>query len=98
MPKVKAAYTGLYTCLKGYAKACRYPMATGIYRTVSPTLADSLELLDHHRKVARSSLLCMYYFGKCSSKLAELVPLPYSHESPLSRRKDIWNYIKTYAF
>ena len=28
--------------------------------------------------VASLSLFYMYYFGKCSSKLAQLVPLPYS--------------------
>ena len=28
--------------------------------------------------VARLSLFCRYYFGRCSSELAELVPLPYS--------------------
>ena len=49
-----------------------------ICRTVGPSLAASLEPLAHHRNVASLSLFYRYYFGRCSSKLAELVPLPYS--------------------
>ena len=49
-----------------------------ICRTVSPSLAASLEPLDHSQNVASLSLFCKYYFGGCSSELAELVPLPYS--------------------
>ena len=37
-----------------------------------------LELLDKLRDVARLSLFYRYYFGRCTSELAELVPLPYS--------------------
>ena len=45
-----------------------------ICRTVGPSLATSLEPLAHHRNVVSLSLsLC-----RCSSELAELVPLPYS--------------------
>ena len=49
-----------------------------ICMTVGPSLAASLEPLAHCRNVASLSLLCRYYFGRCSSELAELVPLPYS--------------------
>ena len=49
-----------------------------ICRTVGPSLAASLEPLAHCRNVASLSLFCRYYFGRCSSELAELVPLPYS--------------------
>ena len=49
-----------------------------ICRTVGPSLAASLEPLAHHRNVASLSLFYRYYFGKCSSELAQLVPLPYS--------------------
>ena len=35
-------------------------------------------LLNHHWNVASLSLFYRYYFGKCSSELAELVPLPFS--------------------
>ena len=30
------------------------------------------------RNIASLSLFCSYYFGRCSSELAELVPLPHS--------------------
>ena len=49
-----------------------------ICRTVGPSLAASLEPLAHHRNVASLSLFYRYYFGRYSSELAELVPLPYS--------------------
>ena len=47
-------------------------------RTVGPTPAASLELLAHRRNKASLSLFYSYYFGRCSSELAQLVPLPYS--------------------
>ena len=49
-----------------------------ICRTVGPSLAASLESLAHHRNVANLSLFYRYYFGRCSSELAQLIPLPYS--------------------
>ena len=49
-----------------------------ICRTVGPSLAASLEPLAHRRNVANLSLFYRYYFGRCSSELAQLVPLPYS--------------------
>ena len=49
-----------------------------ICRTVGPSLAASIEPLAHRRNIARLSLSYRYYFGRCSSELAELVPLPYS--------------------
>ena len=49
-----------------------------ICRTVGPSLASSLEPLAHRRNIASLSLFYRYYFGRCSSELAELVPLPYS--------------------
>ena len=48
-----------------------------IYRTVGPSLAISLEPLAHCRNIASLSLFYRYYFGRCSSELAQLVPLPY---------------------
>ena len=43
-----------------------------ICRTVGPSLANSLEPepLPYRRNVASLSLLCRYYFGKCSLELA----------------------------
>ena len=49
-----------------------------ICRTVCPSLAASLEPLAHRQNVASLSLFCRYYFGRCSSEQAQLVPLPYS--------------------
>ena len=49
-----------------------------ICRTVGPLLAASLEPLAHHQNVASLSLFYRYYFGRCSSELAQLVPLPFS--------------------
>ena len=46
-----------------------------ICRTVCPSFATSLEPLAHHQNVA--SLFYRYYFGRCSSELAQLVPLPF---------------------
>ena len=51
-----------------------------ICRTVGSSLAASLEPLAHRRNVASLSLFYRHYFGRCSSELAELVPLPYSRE------------------
>ena len=49
-----------------------------ICRIAGPSLAASLEPLAHHRNVASLSLFYRYYFGRCSSELAQLVPLPFS--------------------
>ena len=48
-----------------------------ICRIVGPSLADSLESLAHRRNVASLSLFYRYYLGRCSSELAQLVPLPF---------------------
>ena len=49
-----------------------------ICRTVGPSLAASIKPLAHRRNVASLSLFYRNYFGRCSSELAQLVPLPYS--------------------
>ena len=48
-----------------------------ICRIVGPSLAGSLEPLAHRRNVASLSLFYRYYFGRCSSELAQLVPLSF---------------------
>ena len=53
-----------------------------ICRTVSPSLAASLEPLAQHWNVASLILFYWYYFGRCSSELTQIVPLP-SHEGSL---------------
>ena len=47
-------------------------------RIIGPSLAGSLEPLVHCRNVASLNLFYRYYFGRCSSELAQLVPLPFS--------------------
>ena len=49
-----------------------------ICRIAGPSLTASLEPLAHRRNVASLSLFCRYYFGRCSSELAQLVSLPFS--------------------
>ena len=49
-----------------------------ICRNVGPSVAASLEPLAHRRNVASLSLFCKCYFGRCSSEVAQLVPLPVS--------------------
>ena len=46
-------------------------------RTVGPSLTASLGPLAHSRNVASLSLFYWYYFGRCSSELAEPASLPY---------------------
>ena len=49
-----------------------------ICRIVGSSLAASLEPLAHRRKAASLSVFYRYYFRRCSSELAQLVPLPFS--------------------
>ena len=49
-----------------------------ICRTVGFSLVTSLEPLAHRQNVASLYLSYRYYFGRCSSELAQLVALPYS--------------------
>ena len=49
-----------------------------IHRIVDPSLADSLEPLAHCWNVASLSVFYRYYFGRCSSELAQPVPLLFS--------------------
>ena len=48
-----------------------------ICKTVGPSLAASLEPLAHRQNVASLSLFYRHNFARCSSELAQLVPLPY---------------------
>ena len=49
-----------------------------ICKTVGPSLAASLEPLANHQNVASLSIFYRYYYGRCSLKLAWLVPLRFS--------------------
>ena len=46
--------------------------------TAGPSAAASLEPYAHRLNVTNLSLFHRYYFGKCSSELAQLVPLSFS--------------------
>ena len=67
-------WAGASSCYLGFLEK----LQKRICRTVVPSLAASLEPLTHRRNVASLSLFCRYYFGRCSSELAQLVPLPFS--------------------
>ena len=59
-----------------------------ICRIVGPSLAASLEPKAHRRNVVSLNLFYRYYFGGCSSELAQLVPLPFfrGRSTPYSDR------------
>ena len=67
-------WSGAPSCYLELLKKLQKP----ICRTVGFSLAPSLEPLAHRPNVANLSLFYRHYFGRCSSELAELVPLPYS--------------------
>ena len=73
-------YGVLLSCL-GWCPSCYLELLDElqkrICRTVDPSLAASLEPLAYRRNVASLSLFYRYYFGRCSSELAQLVPLPF---------------------
>ena len=52
-----------------------------ISRTVGPLLAAFLKPLAHRQNVASLSDFYRYYCGRCTSELAQLVPLTYSQGS-----------------
>ena len=58
-----------------------------ICRIVRPSLVASLEPLAHLWNVASLCLFYRYYFGRCYSELAQLVPLPFSWGRYLKKRK-----------
>ena len=74
-------YGILLPCLAG-APSCYLELMDNlqkqICRTAGPSFSVSLEPLAHRRNVASLRLFYMYYFGRCSSEPAELVPIPYS--------------------
>ena len=49
-----------------------------ICRTVGPSLIAFLESLVHRQNVASLSLFYRCYFGRCSSEMVQLVPVPFS--------------------
>ena len=68
-----------------------------VCRTVGLSLAASLKPLAHCRNVARLSLFYRYYFGKCSSELAQKVPLRYSRGRSTRYSDRLHNFSVTIA-
>ena len=48
-------------------------------RAVDPSFAVSLEPLAYGLGVVSLGFFYKYYFGRCSSEIVKLIPLPYSH-------------------
>ena len=63
-----------------------------ICRIVGPSVATSLEPLAHCRNVASLSLSYRYSFGRCSSELAQLVPLPFSSGRPTGYSDRLYDF------
>ena len=68
----------------------RFTFQVFAFRDRCPIASCCLELqpLAHLRNVASLSLSYRYYFGRCSSELAQLVPLPYSSQGRSVRYSD----------
>ena len=72
-----------YCChVWGGAPSCSLKLLNILQKQIctryGPSLTGSLEPLTHRQNVANLSLFYRYYFGRCSSELAKLAPLPYS--------------------
>ena len=67
-------WTGAPSC---YLKLLDKPQKR-ICMNVGPSLAAFLEPMADRQNVSSVSLFYKYYFGRCTSELAELVPLPFS--------------------
>ena len=73
-------WAGAPSCyLELFDKLLNNKLLKQICRTVGLSLAASFETLAHHQNVASLSHFYRYYFGRSSSELAQLNPLPYSH-------------------
>ena len=58
-------------------------------------LAASLKPLDHHGIVASLSLFYRYFFGRFSSKLVQLVALPFSEGRPTRYSDRLYDFSAT---
>ena len=68
-----------YWCLVwAGAPSCHLELLDKVQNRICRTVGPSLEPLAHRRNVARLSLFYRDYLGRCSSELAQLVPLPFS--------------------
>ena len=71
----------------------RHKLQKWICRIVCSSLVASLEPLCHRWNVASLNLFYRYYFGRCFSELAQMVPLPFSQGRSthyFDRLHDFW--------
>ena len=77
-------------CLYDYVDVPSYSMNIWdeLQKRECKTVNHSFETLLHYLNVATLSLFCRDCFGRCSSELAELFPLPYlsGRSTPYSNR------------
>ena len=66
-----------------------------ICRTVGTSIAISLEPLVYRWNIASLSLFHRYYFARCSFKLAQLVPLPYSRRRSTRHSDRLYDFSVT---
>ena len=80
---INLSYTHVPSCYLEFWK-----LQKRICRNVGPSLAASLEPLVHRQNLASLSLFYRYYFERCFSELAQMVPLPFSRgrSTPYSNR------------
>ena len=86
----------LLSCLGWFYLELLNKLQKQIYRSVGSSLTASLEPLAHRPNVASFILFCRYYFGRRSSELAQLVPLPYSQRKSTcnsDRLHDHYSYV-----
>ena len=57
------------------APSCYLELLDTLQKRICRIVGPSIESLAHRQNAASLSLFCRYYFGRCSSELAELVPL-----------------------
>ena len=62
------------------------------FKTRSAEVNIFIESLAHHRNVAGLNLFYRYYFGRCSSELAHLIPLPFSRGRSTSYSDRLHNF------
>ena len=65
----------VWACAPSYYLELSDKLQQWMCRIVVPSRAASLEPLTHHWNVTSFSLFYRYYFGRCLSELAQLVPL-----------------------
>ena len=61
------------------APSCYLDLLDKLQKRICRIIGPTLEPLAHCQNVASLSLFYRYYFGRCSSELAQLAQLPFSH-------------------